>query len=166
MVARPSEAAVLKIATGFSLWYGLYLGDLADARDAGHFNPTDVDLDEYFPGSLETLAEAARAAGEFSIVRPWLELLIACSEKELAAMGIPYLGGHADITLPHPGIDAMPERQWRHVFEYMRQKLFHLDKPMTEEEKARVKREVTFVDESLEDFRNRMRAEGRLPDPS
>jgi len=37
---------------------------------------------------------------------------------------------------------------------------------MTEEEKARVKREVTFVDESLEDFRRRMREEGRLPDPS
>ena len=157
---------MLKIATGFSLRYGIFLGDLADAQDAAPCNPTDVDLDAYFPGSLATLEEEARKAGEFSIIRPWLELLIACSEDDLSGMGITYLHSYGDITLPHPGIDAMPERQWRHVFEYMRQQLFHLDNPMTEEEKARVKREVTFVDESLEDFRKRMRAEGRLPDPS
>jgi len=157
---------MLKIGTGFSFRYGIFLGDLADARDASPFDPSGIDLDDYFPGSLTTLEEEARGAGEFSIIRPWLELLIACSWRDLQAMNIPYLSSHADITLPHPGIDAMPEDEWRHVLEYMRQKLFHLDKPMTDDEKARVKREVTFVDESLEDFRKRMRAEGRLPDPS
>jgi len=157
---------MLKIATGFSSRYGIFLGGLADALDAAPVNTTDVNLDDYFPGALEDLEDEAREAGEFSLIRPWLELLIACSKKDLQEIGIPYVRSYSDVTLPHPGIGALPEAQWRHVFEYMRQKLFHLDKPMTDEEKARVKREVTFVDESLEDFRKRMRAEGRLPDPS
>jgi hypothetical protein len=155
---------MLKIATDFSIRYGIFLAYLADSMDGDPCDLTTENVADFFPGTLETLEEDARAAGEFSVIRPWLELLIACSSKDLQAMGIPDVRSHADITLPHPGIGGMPKDQWRTVFEYMRQTLFHLDAPMTEEEKARVKREVTFVTESLEDFRKRMRDEGRLPD--
>ena len=51
-----------------------------------------------------------------------------------------------------------------HVLEWVRQKLFHLDGPMTEEDKARIKREVKIggPDISLDEFRARRAAAGLL----
>ena len=156
---------MLKISVDFSIRYGMYFGGLADELDAAPFNPTDVDLDDYLAGGADTLEEEARDAREFSIVRPWLEFLIASTDQDIRDLHIPNFKKIADVVLQHPGVGAMPPDQWEHVLEYMRQKIFHLDKPMTPEEKAAVRREVTLTDESLDEFRTRLRAEGRLPDP-
>ncbi len=113
---------------------------------------------------IQFIQENATEHREFSLVRPWLELLIASSNKDVQAFGIGTVQGLSDIVLPHPGIDAAPIEHWHVMLEYVRQTLFHLDGPMTDEEKARVKREVTISgdDITLAEFRAQRAAAGLL----
>lgn len=150
---------MLALPLDFSLLYGLALATLAEYQDAAPFDPSREELGPYLDGGVQFLAEEAEEADELPFVRAWLEFLIASSDADIRALHIGRAQGIADIVLPHPGIDAMPIDEWHHVLEYLRQKLFHLDAPMTEEDKARIKREVTISTESLDDFRARMRAE-------
>ncbi len=151
-------STTLALPLDFSLLYGLALATLAEYQDAAPFDPSREDLGPYLDPGVQFLEEESQDAGEFHLIRPWLELLIASSNADIRALHIGRAQGIADIVLPHPGIDAMPIDEWHHVLDYLRQKLFHLDAPMTEEEKAQIKREVTITTESLDDFRARMRA--------
>lgn len=154
---------MVDIPLDFSIRYGLCFATLADERDADRFNPTDVDLGPYLDSAARDLEDAAREEGEFDLVRPWLEYLISSGHKDIQALGIEDVRSLADIVLSHPGVGAMPINQWHHVLEYMRQKVFKIAAPMTEEEKARARREVTITTEPLADFRKRRRTEGHLP---
>lgn len=156
---------MIEIPLAFSIRYGLYFATLADERDASPFNTTDVDLGPYLDSSAADMEEAAREEGEFDLVRPWLEFLISSTHRDIQALGIEGAGSLSNIVLPHPGVGALPLDQWHHMLEYMRQKIFHLDAPMTEAEKASVRREVTITVEPLDKFRARRRAAGHLPEP-
>jgi len=153
---------MLKISWEFSIKYGLGFSDLADERDYAPFDPSREDLWRYLENGAVSIEEEAREHREFGIVRPWLEFLIASTDLDIKALGIGNAQGISDIVLPHPGVGALPLREWHHILEWMRQRLFHLDRPMTDAEKAQIKREVTIVDETLAESRARMRAEGRL----
>ncbi len=157
-----AQVRTLALPLDFFLIYGFAIGDLADTRDVDPFDPSRLsrtELARYLDNGVQFIEEKAEENDELRFVRPWLEFLIASSDADIIALGIDGVGGLSDVILPHPGVDAMPIPEWHHVLEYMRQKLFHLDAPMTEEEKARIKREVTISTESLEDFRARVRAE-------
>jgi hypothetical protein len=150
---------MLVLPLDFFLVYGLAFATLAECRDADPFDPSREELGPYLDGGVQFIEEKAEENDELPFVRPWLEFLIASSNADIIAFGIDGVGGLSDVIFPHPGVGAMPIREWHHVLEYLRQKIFHLDAPMTEEEKARIKREVTISTESLDDFRARMRAE-------
>lgn len=152
---------MIEIPLDFSLRYGLYFSTLADEQDYAPFNTTDVDLGRYLDSDAEALEEAAEEEGELDLVRPWLEYLIASNHRDIQALGIEGVRSLPDIVLPHPGVGALPLEQWHHMLEYMRQKVFHLDAPMTEAEKAKVRREVTITTEPLDAFRARRRASQR-----
>ena len=155
---------MLQLPVSFSIFYGLAFSNLANERDGSPFDPSKVDLAPYLDDAAQILEEYGTENREFSLIRPWLELLIASSHADVRAFGIRGVQGLPDIVLPHPGVDALPIGEWHHVLEYVRQKLYHLDGPMTDEDKARVKREVTIsnADVRLEDFRARRSAEGLL----
>jgi hypothetical protein len=157
-----AQATTLALPLDFFLIYGFAFGDLADTRDADPFDPSRLsraELAAYLDNGVQFIEEKAEENDELPFVRPWLEFIIASSNADIRSFGIEGIDRLADVILPHPGVGAMPIREWHHVLEYLRQKIFHLDAPMTEEEKARIKREVTISTESLDDFRARMRAE-------
>lgn len=156
---------MLALPLDFFLVYGLAFATLAEYRDADPFDPSREDLGPYLDGGVQFIEEKAEENDELQFVRPWLEFLIASSDADIIALGIDGIGGLSDVILPHPGVDAMPIPEWHHVLEYVRQKIFRLHAPMTEEEKTRVKREVTITDESLDDFRARIRNGGPPPGP-
>jgi hypothetical protein len=155
---------MLEIPVSFSIFYGLAFGHLADLRDYEPFDPSRTELAPYLGGGVQFLEEEGSEHRELSVIRAWLELLIASSNKDVQAFGIDGVQRLADIVLPHPGVDAMPIEEWHHVLEWVRQKLFHLDGPMTAEDKARIKREVTIggPDITLDEFRARRAAAGLL----
>jgi len=132
------------------------------AAGYARFDPSSEDLGPYLDGGAMMIEEEAREHREFGIVRPWFEFLIASTDADIKALGIGSAQSIADIVLPHPGIDELPLSEWHHILEWMRHKLFHLDAPMTDDDKARIKREVTIVDDDLDEFRARMKAAGRL----
>lgn len=152
---------MIEIPLDFSLRYGLCFATLAEEQDVNPFNTTDVDLGPYLDSGASDMEEAADEEGELDLVRPWLEFLIASSNADIRALGIDGVDSVADVVLWHPGVDALPLEQWHHMLEYMRQKVFHLDAPMTEAEKAKVRREVTITTEPLDAFRARRRASQR-----
>jgi hypothetical protein len=161
-----AQATTLALPLDFFLVYGFALGDLADTLDVDPFDPSRrdrSDLARYLDSGVQFIEEKAEENDELPFIRPWLEFLIASSNADIRALGIDGVGGLSDVILPHPGVGAMPIPEWHHVLEYLRQKLFHLDAPMTEEDKARIKREVTISTESLDDFRARMRAQPHRP---
>lgn len=152
----------LELASEFTTWCGqLLLGYLDEEMDADYFNITPENVGKYLDVGIENVADQVGEVGELPLVRPMLELLIACNRDDIKAFGIG-VDNVADLTFPGAVICGMPEADWKLIFEYTRQRLFGLP-PMTEAEKLEVKEEVTIIDESLDDFRARMRAEGRLP---
>jgi hypothetical protein len=155
---------MLKISWEFSIRYGLAFSTLADEQDYAPFDPSSRDLAPYLGGGAQMIEEDAGEQRELGIVRAWLEFLIASTHDDIYALRVGRAASIPDIVLPHPGVGALPLDEWHHILQWMRHRLFGLG-PMTDDEKAKAKREVTFVDETLADFRTRMRAEGRL-DPS
>lgn len=120
----------------FFLFYVFALGDLADTLDVDPFDRSRLDrsdLARYLDNGVQFIEEKAQENDELRLVRPWLEFLIASSNADIRALGIDGVGGLSDVILPHPGVGALPIRDWHHVLEYLRQKLFHLDAPTTEE---------------------------------
>jgi hypothetical protein len=154
---------MLTIPLAFSLFYGLAFNDLAIEQDYAPFDPSSEDLTPFLENGAAFIEENAREHHERGIVRVWLEFLIASSNTDIAALGFD-VRGISDIVLPHPGVGALPLSEWHHVLQWMRHRLFDLP-PMTDDEKAKVKREVTIIDEGLPEFRARMKAEGRV-DPA
>jgi hypothetical protein len=154
----------LELASGFTTWCGqLLLGYLDEEMDADYFNVTPENVGQYLDIGVDNVADQVGEASELLFVRPMLELLIACNREDIKAFGLG-VDDVADLTFPGAVICGMPDEDWKLVFEYARHKLFGLP-PMTDAEKQAVKQEVTIIDESLDDFRARMRAEGRLPAP-
>jgi hypothetical protein len=154
-----------EIPLDFSESYGLHFSWFAIQRDSERFDVMKVDLERYLDGCAWALEQEAREEGEFDLLRPWLEYLIASDNKSILALGIECVGGLSDLILIHPGIDTLTIPQLHHVLEWVRQRLFKLDKPMTEAEKERVRREVKLTFEPLDEFRARRRAAGHLPEP-
>lgn len=152
---------MLRISWEFSINYGLAFSTLANEQDHAPFDPSSEELAPYLEGGAQMIEEEAGEHRELGIVRAWLELLIASSDDDIFALRIGRAASIADIVLPHPGVGALPLAEWHHILQWMRHRLFGLG-PMTAEEKAKVKREVTIVDTDLAEFRTRMRAEGRL----
>ena len=160
-----TEKDKLKLGIGFTSLYGIHLlANLDMHMDADHFNVTSHNVGAYLDGYIEHVADEARQAGELHFIRPMFEFLIACSRDEIKALQIGDVQNWGDVTFGGAVICGMSDDEWKLIFEYTRQRLFGLP-PMTDDEKRKVKEEVTIIDESLDDFRARMRAEGRLPAP-
>jgi hypothetical protein len=155
---------MLEIPVSLSICHGLAFCYFADLRDYERFDPSRTELAPYLAGAVQSLEENGTEHRELSVIRAWLELLIASSNKDVQAFGIDGVQGLSDVVLPHPGVDAMPIEEWHHVLEWVRQKLFHLDGPMTAEDKARIKREVKITGsyETVDEFRARRAAAGLL----
>jgi hypothetical protein len=156
---------MLSISVEFSLLYGHHLAFFIALQDAEPFDPRKADLGYSLDGAAETIEEDARDAREFSLIRPWLELLISCSSSDVRNFGIPGVHRLSDAIAPLPGAGGMPDDNWEFVLEYIRQRIFKLDAAMTSLEKVRAKADLALSNETLEEFRARMRREGRLPDP-
>lgn len=154
-----------EIPLDFSLSYGIQFASLAEPREYEWFDPLKVDLAPYLDACVSGLEANAREEGEFDLLRPWLEYLIASDDKSILALGIENVFGLSDLVLIHPGIGTLTIPQLHHVLEWVRQRLFKLDQPMTEAEKERVRREVKLTFEPLDEFRARRRAAGHLPEP-
>ncbi len=159
--------AKLRLSIGFTSRYGnILLSTLDLKKDADYFTVTADNVARYLDGSIVNVEDEAREAGEFAFIRPMLEFLIASTRSEIQALRIGSVQDWGDLTLSGAVLGGMLDEEWMLVFEYARQKLFGLDSPMTEDEKRKVKQEVTIIEESLEDFRARMRAEGRIEPPA
>jgi hypothetical protein len=157
-------AEKLELAIGFTSLYGIMLlGNLDMEKDADYFNVTPETVGRYLDAGVANVREQGAEARELHLVRPMLELLISLDRNDIKALGIG-ITGWAELTLEGAVLGGMPDEEWKLVFEYARHKLFGLP-PMTDAEKQAVKQEVTIIDESLDDFRARMRAEGRIPGP-
>lgn len=157
---------MLMISIQFSQFYGMCMTSFADARDAEPRNPRDMDLDYELEDVVAEIVETAQKHREMSLVQPWLELMLTIPDEEVLALRVPNVGAFPDAILPHPGVDSMPREGWQLVLEHIRQKACGAAGPMTSEQREHARRELRLVDEPLEEFRKRMRAEGRLPDPA
>lgn len=152
---------MLNIPLAFSIFYGLAFGELAEGQDHAPFDSENVDVTPYLENGAVFIEENASEHRELGIVRAWLEFLLASTHADVRALAIGRAQSIADIVLPIPGAGGLRLDEWHHILQWMRHRLFGLP-PMTDEEKANAKREVTIIDEPLADFRARMRAEGHL----
>ena len=79
---------MLALPLDFSLLYGLALATLAEYQDAAPFDPSREDLGPYLDPGVQFLEEESQDAGEFHLIRPWLEFLIASSNADIRALHI------------------------------------------------------------------------------
>lgn len=153
-------AEKLEIAFSFSEATGMMLLGTLDAEMAGgNFNVSERNVGAFLDTSADFLKEEAEEAKELGIVKSWLGFLVALSPDEARALR----GGYSNLTFSEMGISAMLDEEWQLIFRYAYKRIFNEEPPTTPEEKAKVKAKVTITDtEKVDQFRARMKAEGRL----
>jgi hypothetical protein len=77
---------MLEIPVSFSICHGLAFAYFADLQDYEPFDPSRTELAPYLDGAVQSLEENGKEHRELSVIRAWLELLIASSNKEVRAL--------------------------------------------------------------------------------